>query len=263
MPKPPSLARSTPLEFLWESFRALLPTLFVDVAGTIAVYYVLVIVISQSSIWPILGASLVPAASNIVNFARRRSIDIIGLIILLGLIVGLIPAVFGGTQRLLLLRESFFTGLIGAALLISPFVMRHPIFYYIFREFLTADEKLPDEHFSVLWRAAHFRRGVRAVTIVWGAVMIGDFVMRAFIALRMNIGFALGVAPLLSIILLLLLGVATAIWLGRETAQILALNGGPYRQARSMEYAQCGRCDADDEPGNAKARQDKRRRQRE
>jgi len=212
---------SAPLVFLWESFRALLPTLAVDVAGTTLVYYLLVPHFSQSSIWPVLGASFVPIASNIVNFVRRRSIDIVGLIILLGMIMSLIPAAFAGTQRLLLLRESFFTGLIGVVLLISPFVMRHPVFYYVFREFLTANDALPEEHFAVLWRAPHFRRGVRFVTIVWGAVMLGDFVMRAFIALRMNIGFALGIAPLLTTILLLMLGAATAIWLGREASRIL------------------------------------------
>ena len=213
--------RPSPLAFLWQSFRALLPTLVVDVAGTMLVYYLLVPHFSQSSIWPILGASLVPVASNIVNFVRRRSIDIVGLIVLLGMIVSLIPAAFGGTQRLLLVRESFFTGLIGLALLISPFAMRRPIFYYVFREFLTANDALPEEHFAVLWRVSHFRRGVRVVTIVWGAVLLGDFVMRAFIALRMSVGFALGVAPLLTTTLLLMLGAATAIWLGRETSRIL------------------------------------------
>lgn len=213
--------RSSPLAFLWESFRALLPTLAVDVLGTIVVYYLLLPHFSTLSVWPILGASLVPVASNIVNFVRRRSIDIIGLIILLGIIVSLIPAAFGGSQRLLLVRESFLTGLIGVVLLVSPFVMREPIFYYIFREVLTANDALPEGHFGVLWRAAHFRSGVRIVTMVWGAVMVGDFVMRAFIALRMSVGFALGVAPVLTTTLLLLLGVATAVWLGHETSRVL------------------------------------------
>lgn len=162
-----------------------------------------------------------PVASNIVNFARRRSIDIIGLIVLLAIVVSLIPAAFGGSQRLLLVRESFLTGLIGLVLVISPFVMRQPVFYYIIREFLTANDTLPEGHFAVLWEIAHFRRGVRVVTVVWGAVLLGDFVMRAFIALRMNVGFALGVAPLLTTILLGMLGLATAIWLGHETSTIL------------------------------------------
>lgn len=213
--------RSTPLSFLWESFRALLPTLIVDVAGTTIVYYLLVPHFAQSSIWPILGASLVPVASNITNFVRRRSADIVGLIILVGMIASLIPAAFGGSQRLLLVRESFFTGLIGLGLLVSTFVVRRPVFYYIFREFLTANDALPKEHFEVLWRAVHFRRGVRIVTIVWGAVLLGDFVMRGFIALQMSVSFALGVAPVLTTTLLLMLGAATAVWLGRETSRVV------------------------------------------
>jgi hypothetical protein len=213
--------RAAPVAFLWESFRALLPTLAVDVAGTTLVYYLLVPHFSQSSIWPILGASLVPIASNVVNLVRRRSIDIVGLIILLGIVVSLIPAAFGGSPRLLLLRESFFSGLIGLGLLVSSFVLRYPVFYYVLREFLTANDALPAEHFAVLWRDSHFRRSVRIVTIAWGALLLGDFVLRAFIALRMNIGFALGVAPVLTTILLLATGAATAIWLERETSRIL------------------------------------------
>jgi hypothetical protein len=214
------------MSFLWESFRALLPTLIVDVAGTTAVYYVLASRFAPSSIWPILGASLVPVASNIVNILRRRSADIVGVLILLAMIGGLIPAAFGGTQRLLLVRESFFSGAIGMGVLVSSLVMPCPVAYYVFREFLTANDALPPEHFTVLWRAAHFRRGARVASIVWGAVLLGDFVMRAFIALQMNVAFALGVAPLLTTILLLLLGIATAVWLGREIATILGHSRG-------------------------------------
>jgi intracellular septation protein A len=218
----PSPARETPVRFLWQSIRALLPTLAIDVGGTTIVYYVLVPHFSSSSIWPVLGASLVPAASNLVNFARRRSIDIVGLIILLGMVVGLVPAAFGGSQRLLLVRESFVTGFIGLVLVISPFVMRKPIFYYVMREFLTANDSLPEKHFEILWRTAYFRRGIRWVTVAWGALLLGEFCLRGFMALRMNIGFVLGVAPVLLTILLLLAGVATAVWLGGAIARALA-----------------------------------------
>ncbi|HKE35891.1 MAG TPA: hypothetical protein VKB39_00565, partial [Candidatus Baltobacteraceae bacterium] len=111
----------TPLHFLWESFYALLPTLAIDVGGTTIVYYILARFYPSTSIWPVLGASLVPAVSNIVNLVRRGTVDIVGLFILLGMIAGLIPAAFGGTQRMLLLRESFISGLLGLILLVSAF----------------------------------------------------------------------------------------------------------------------------------------------
>ncbi|HEY9181501.1 MAG TPA: VC0807 family protein, partial [Candidatus Baltobacteraceae bacterium] len=198
--------------FLWQSIRALLPTLTFDIAGTMGMYYVLLPHFGSTSIWPILGASLVPVISNVFNFVRRHTFDVVGIIVLLGLLVGLVPAVFGGSQRLLLVRESFFTGLLGVILLISALRQR-PLAYYVIREFLTANEALPHERWDHLWRSGYFRHTIRAMTIGWGALLVGEFVLRGFMALRMNIAFVLGAGPVLITILLLIAGLFTAFWL--------------------------------------------------
>lgn len=211
----------TPWQFLWESFRALLPTLAIDVGGTTIVYYALAHFYPSTSIWPILGASLVPAVSNIVNLVRRKTVDIVGLFILLGMIAGLIPAAFGGTQRMLLIRESFISGLLGLILLFSGFVMRRPIGYYVIREFLTANDALPEEHFEILWRTSYFRRGVRVVTIAWGALLLGELVLRGFMALTMNVGLVVSISPLIFTTLMLLAGIATTIWLSGAISRAL------------------------------------------
>jgi hypothetical protein len=206
-------AHELPRRLLLTSFRALIPTLIIDVGGTMGVYYLLASHFSHTSIWPLLGASLVPSVSNIYNFIRRRTVDIVGIIILIGLIGSIIPAVFGSSQRLLLVRESFITGAVGVALLISGF-LRRPLGYHVMREFLTANEALPVERFQILWKSSFFRRGVRTMTIVWGALLLGDFVLRGFMALRMNIAVVLGIGPVVTTALLLLAGFFTAIWLG-------------------------------------------------
>lgn len=198
--------------YLWQSIRALLPTLAFDIAGTMGVYYVLLPHFGSTSIWPILGASLVPVISNAFNFMRRRTFDVVGLIVLLGLLVGMLPAAFGGSQRLLLVRESFFTGLLGVILLVSA-ALHRPLAYYVIREFLTANEALPHERWDYLWRSQYFRHTVRAMTFGWGALLVGEFVLRGFMALRMNIAFVLGAGPVLITILLLLAGLFTAFWL--------------------------------------------------
>jgi intracellular septation protein A len=213
-----------PQRFLWQSFRALIPTLLVDVGGTMLVYYLLLPHFAKTSLWPLLGATLVPIGSNLFTFARRRTVDIVGLLILIGLIAGLAGALFGGGQRLLLVRQSFVTGLFGLVLVISPFVMRRPIGYYVMYEFLTANEALPEEHFDVLWRTRYFRQGVRIVTIAWGALLLGEFVLRAFMALHWNVGLVLGASPVIFTIIMLLAGVATAVWLGRATSRVLLEN---------------------------------------
>lgn len=213
--------RKTPLEFLWESFRALVPTLVVDVGGTMVVYYLLLPHFTKASIWPILGASLVPALSNAVTFVRRRSWDIVGLLILLGIVGGLVPAALGGTQQLVLIRESFVSGALGVALLVSPFVMPRPIGYYIIREFLTANDALPEAHFEILWRRKSFRQGVAIATIAWGALLVGELGLRAFMAMRLNPAIVLSTSPVIFTTLMLLAGIATAIWLGRAISEAL------------------------------------------
>lgn len=200
------------LNFLWASIRALLPTLAFDIAGTMAVYYLLLPHFGKTSIWPILGASLVPLISNAYNFVRRHSFDVVGLIILIGLLAGVLPAIFGGSQRLLLVRESFVSGALGVTLIASA-VMHRPLAFYVIREFLTANEALPNERFDTLWRSTYFRHTIRAMTIGWGALLVGEFVLRAFMALRMNVAFVLGASPVLFTMLLLIAGLFTAFWL--------------------------------------------------
>ena len=212
-------ARKAPLRFLWKSARALLPTLTVDVAGMTLIYYLLLPHFSATSMCPVLAASSVPAVSSAFNFTRQRRLDVVALLILLGVLGSQIPALFGGSGRLLLLRESFLTGAVGVLLIISPLFMRKPILYYLIREFLKTDGSLSNERFQVLSESAHFQRGLWALTIGWGLLLSGEFVLRAFMALHMSIGFVLGVAPALLTALLLLAGAVTAIWLGRAIAR--------------------------------------------
>ena len=207
--------------FLWQSIRALLPTLTFDIAGTMGMYYLLLPHFGSTSIWPILGASLVPVISNVFNFVRRHTFDVVGIIVLLGLLVGLVPAVFGGSQRLLLVRESFFTGLLGVILLVSA-LRRRPLAYYVIREFLTANEALPHERWDVLWRHGYFRHGIRIFTIVWGALLLGEFVLRVFMALTMSVAFVLGVSPVLFTVLMLIAGVLSAVWLTHAIKVVLS-----------------------------------------
>lgn len=186
------------------------------------VYYIMLGQFPKNSIWPLVGASLVPVISNIFNFIRHRTVDIVGIIVLIGLIAGIVPAILGGSQRLLLVRESFVTGAIGAVLLISGFFVK-PLGYYIVREFLTANEALPHERWDVLWRHWYFRRGIRIFTIAWGALLLGEFVLRAFMALTLSVAFVLGVAPLLLTILLLIAGVISAVWLSHAIKVVLSM----------------------------------------
>jgi hypothetical protein len=201
--------------FFASSVRALIPNLIVDIGGTLAVFALLAPHFASSSIIPLLVASLVPLAGNVVSLVRHRRLDIVGIIVLVGLLAGVAGAAFGGTQRLLLIRESFATGAIGLACFISP-VFPRPIAYYVVRHFMTAHEESHGLRFERLCESQLFRRTLRGFTFFWGVLLLAEFGLRVFMALTLPVVFVIAFGPLILNALMLLGGVVSAVWMGRS-----------------------------------------------
>lgn len=185
-----------PQHFLLASLRGLIPTLAVDLGGTLGLYFLLSPFFSGNSIWPLFFASLVPTISNVFSLVRRREIDIVGVIILLGLFTSILTVALGGDQRMLLVRESFMTGLTGLVLFVSPFLGK-PLGYYIVRQFLSAHEDKHNMKFDHLWESSFFRKTIRFGTYFWGMLLLMEFGLRVFMALTLPIVFALAFGPII------------------------------------------------------------------
>lgn len=207
-------AQVLPWRFLRASGRALLPNIAFDVGGTIGVYLALVPHFAASSVLPLLAASLVPIAGIALNIVRKRRVDVIGVIVLVGILASIAGAAFGGGQRLLLLRESFSTGAIGLALIVSP-VFPRPIGYYIMRHFINAHQTSHGLTFERLYESRRFRRAMSEITFFWGMLLLAEFALRVFLALSTPIAFAVSVSPLILNGLMITGGVASAYWLSR------------------------------------------------
>ncbi len=206
---------AVPWQFLCASGRALLPNLVLDVGGTLLVFLVAAPHFPDSSIIPLLAASLVPVFGIVLSIIRNRRVDFIGIIVLVGLAASIAGVAFGGTQRLLLLRESFATGGIGLALFISP-IFPKPIGYYIVRRFLTAHEASHGMRFERLYESPDFRRMLRRLTFFWGVLLLTEFGLRVFMALTLPVVFVVATSPLILNALTLTGGVISAIWMSRS-----------------------------------------------
>ncbi len=199
-----------PLRVLFNSFRALIPNLLVDIGGTTAVYYLLLPHFDKSSLLPLFGASLVPLISVVLGIVRHRKIDVVALIVLLGLLGSVCGLFFGGTQRLLLVRESFFTGLAGLALFVSP-MFRNPIGYYVVTHFMSAHGSHESGMLERLWESPKFRKTIRFITYFWGLLLLTEFGLRVFMALTLPVVFVLTVGPLVLNALMLAGGAFSAV----------------------------------------------------
>jgi hypothetical protein len=210
-----------PLEILFASFRALVPNLLIDIGGTTAVYYALLPHFGKSSPLPLIISSLVPIVSVALNAVRHRKIDVIAIIVLLGLLGGISGFFFGGGQKLLLVRESFFTGLAGLALFASP-MFRNPIGYYVVSHFMTTHQPHESGLFERLWESPAFRRTIHFITYFWGLLLLTEFGLRVFMALALPVVFVLTIGPLVLNAMMLAGGAISAVSFSRALRTALS-----------------------------------------
>ena len=77
----------------------------------------------------LIASAAPPLAWSIVELVRFRRVDALSAVILLGIVLSLLAVAFGGSPRVLLMRESLASGAIGAAFLISLLAKRPLVFY--------------------------------------------------------------------------------------------------------------------------------------
>jgi hypothetical protein len=133
---------------------------------------------------------LPPSVSNLMTLVRRRRPDIIGLIVIAGIAVGLLLFLVGGSARLLLIRESFITGVIGLLFLLSLF-FRRPLSYYISRQFVTGDDPARAARWNSQYEVSRYKFGMPRITAVWGAVLVGEAGLRTVLAFSLPISLFL------------------------------------------------------------------------
>jgi hypothetical protein len=208
-----STSASTP-KFVLAVARGLLPSLAVNVFGTVAVYFAARSIFPESSLIPLMLASLVPVVANLYSFARRRRIDPIGVTVFVGVGVSAVGVALGGGQQLLLIRESFATAAIGVVLLAS-LSLKRPLGYYFARQMLTGDNPRHDVRVEALWGKPEFRRAMRLGTIFWGLLLLGEFFLRISMVVMLPVVVVLVLAPIVFDVLIVFGITVSAVWAAR------------------------------------------------
>jgi hypothetical protein len=179
----------------------LMPSLFIDALLPYLIYTFLSPHTSQLN--ALIASSLPPVLSNIVSLIRARKLDAIGLIVFLGIIVSIVAIFLGGDPRILLVRESLVTGVLGIVCFVS-LLFPKPLMYYISSHFVPKEV-----NFSYLWQFASFRRYMYSVTIIWGIFFVGEFTLKVFLVYTLPISVTVGLMPAIYYILLTLMIVWT------------------------------------------------------
>jgi hypothetical protein len=162
---------------------------------------------SPSEFTALVVAATFPLGKSAFDLIRRQQVNPISILVLLGILTDGVALLFGGSPRLLLVRESMFTGAFGLACFASLLLPR-PMMFYFSRYFVAGTDPQRQARFNSAWRLPEVRFCHRLITIVWGCVFVGELILRIILIYRLPAAIVLVVSP----VLIGVLTIATMIW---------------------------------------------------
>lgn len=141
---------------------------------------------------------LPPAVNNVWTLIRKRHLDIIGVIVLAGLLAGLGLFLLGGSPQMILARDSLITGTIALLFLVSLLFPR-PLLFYMVRQISTANDPKEGAEWDADYDHSRYKYGLPLMTAVWGVVLLGEAALRVKLAFTLPTATFLAVSPVVNL----------------------------------------------------------------
>jgi hypothetical protein len=142
----------------------------------------------------IFASALPPMLWSVITFIRDRRIDAISLLVIGGIGLSLVGFAVGGSPKLLLVRESFVTGLIGVLALGSAAIGK-PLIYHLARAIMARQSPAEHDAFVARRDIPAFKRSMMVMTVVWGVGLLGEMGLRVALVFTVPVGTYLVLAP--------------------------------------------------------------------
>src|SRR5215469_1002333 len=162
---------------------------------------------SPSEFTALVVAALFPIGKSGFELIYRRQLDPISILVLLGIGADSVALLFGGSPRLLLVRESLITGVFGLACFLSLLLPR-PMMFYFARYFIAGTDPARTTRFNAAWQFPEVRFCHRLITMVWGCVFAGELILRIVLIYNLPAALVLVISP----IVIGALTIVTMIW---------------------------------------------------
>ncbi len=187
--------------------RGLLISIVLNAAIPVVLYLLAKRYFSATEVAALSAAAVFPLGFSILDLSRTRTLDPVALLTLMSIAVSLIAVALGGSAKLLLIRESFFTGAFGLACFVSLALPR-PLMFYFGRHFTAGRDPASVAEFDSGWQRLEFRRVTRLITVVWGVASLAEFLVRVALVYTLPAATVLVVSPIILGGLL----IATIVW---------------------------------------------------
>ncbi|MQY08117.1 VC0807 family protein [Actinomadura macrotermitis] len=173
--------------------------------------------------------SLWPAADTLLYVAIKRRVDEFGLMMLILLLLGALSALAYNSTKLVFIKDSAITGLLGLTFL-GSLALSRPIMFHLGRKFGTDGSPEGIAEWNAKWRYPGFRRAQYLLTTVWGL----GFLLEAAVRIPLTYWLPTGTMVLVNNILPFAVVAALVTWTMRVAKQ------GQARAAAAQAAAQAG-----------------------
>jgi hypothetical protein len=162
-----------------------------DVAGPLVAYKLLRSA-GMAAVTALLLSGVFPALGVAIGAIRHRRLDVVGVLVLAGIILGTVLGLVSRSARLVLAEGSVPTAVFGVACLGSLWT-RHPLMFSFAREF-TGPDTAKGQEMTRLWQYQGYQRVFRVITAVWGAAFLLEAALRVVVIYRTSAGTALAIS---------------------------------------------------------------------
>jgi hypothetical protein len=114
----------------------------------------------------LIASAVPPILWSGLEFARRRRVDALSLLVLAGIAFSLLALFGGGGAKFLQLRENLVTGAIGLIFLGSA-IIRRPLIFYLARATMLRTSPSEAAELERIQGYARFKRTMMVMTLVW------------------------------------------------------------------------------------------------
>jgi hypothetical protein len=126
---------------------------------------------------------------------RQRRLDAISMLVLGGIAVSIALVALGGSERVLLLRESLITAAIGLVIAASV-VARRPIVFFVARQVAGGGDPAGIARWDARWeQEPALRRSLRVLSLVLGLGLVVEMAVRTVMLFEMETAHFLLVSP--------------------------------------------------------------------
>ena len=132
-------------------------------------------------------AALIPLGGAVLALARRRGVDVIGMLVLTSLIVGIVLALVTGNARFALAQGTIAPAIFGLACLASLATPK-PLIFRMARSYSGADpaqSAAAAAAWDERWKVPRVRAAFFTLTLIWGAAFVVEAALRTVVLIAL------------------------------------------------------------------------------